>query len=100
MRYTLRLLTIQQFQRATALICACEVIRRKAMEQGDSRWGRTPFRIGLWVGRKTTPNRTDEAAEAIKQLRGNEYFSSGLGSPYQLTTCPWCGSAIEAGKHL
>ncbi|MFN5284018.1 MAG: helicase, partial [Planctomyces sp.] len=48
MRYTLRLLTIQQFQRATALICACEVIRRKAMEQGDSRWGRTPFRIGLW----------------------------------------------------
>ena len=100
MRYTLRLLTIQQFQRATALICACEVIRRKAMEQGDSRWGRTPFRIGLWVGRKTTPNRTDEAAEAIKQLRGNEYFSSGSGSPYQLTTCPWCGSAIEAGKHL
>ena len=100
MRYTLRLLTIQQFQRATALICACEVIRRKALEQGDTRWGRTPFRIGLWVGRKTTPNRTDEAAEAIKQLRGNEYFSGGSGSPYQLTTCPWCGSAIEAGKHL
>jgi hypothetical protein len=100
MRYTLRLLTIQQFQRATALICACESIRRKALEQGDSRWGKTPFRIGLWVGRKTTPNRTDDAAEAIKQARGNQFVGGGIGTPYQLTTCPWCGSAIEAGKHL
>ena len=102
MRYTLRLLTIQQFQRATALICACESIRRKALEKGDKRWGETPFRIGLWVGRRTTPNKTDDAAEAIKQLRGNHFGvgSSGVGSPYQLTTCPWCGSAIEPGKHL
>lgn len=102
MRYTLRLLTIQQFQRATALLCACESIRRKALEKGDSRWGQTPFRIGLWVGRRTTPNKTDDAAEAIKQLRGNQFGvgSSGVGSPYQLTACPWCGSAIEPGKHL
>lgn len=100
MRYTLRLLTIQQFQRATALICACESIRRKSLEKGDGRWGKTPFRIGLWVGRRTTPNRTDDAAEAIKQLRGNQYGGAGIGSPYQLTACPWCGSAIEGGKHL
>ena len=101
MRYTLRLLTIQQFQRATALICACESIRRKALEHGDNRWGKTPFRIGLWVGRRTTPNRTDDAVEAIKQARGNQYRRrSAIGTPYQLTTCPWCGSAIEAGKHL
>ena len=100
MRYTLRLLTIQQFQRATALICACESIRRKALEQGDKRWGETPFRIGLWVGRRTTPNKTDDAMEAVKQLRGNHYGMAGVGTPYQLTTCPWCGSAIEPGKHL
>ncbi len=101
MRYTLRLLTIQQFQRATALICACEVIRRKALEQGDQRWGLTPFRIGLWVGRRTTPNRSDDAAEAIKQYRGNQFGGGGgIGTPYQLTTCPWCGSSIEPGKHL
>ncbi len=101
MRYTLRLLTIQQFQRATALICACESIRRKALEQGDQRWGLTPFRIGLWVGRRTTPNRTDDAAEAIKQYRGGQYGGGGgIGTPYQLTTCPWCGSTIEPGKHL
>jgi hypothetical protein len=100
MRYTLRLLTIQQFQRATALICACESIRRKALEHGDKRWGSTPFRIGLWVGRRTTPNRTDDAVEAIKQARGNQFVGGGVGTPYQLTACPWCGSAIEAGKHL
>jgi hypothetical protein len=100
MRYTLRLLTIQQFQRATALVCACESIRRKALEHGDPRWGKTPFRIGLWVGRRTTPNRTDDAVEAIKQARGNQFFGAGIGTPYQLTACPWCGSAIEAGKHL
>jgi hypothetical protein len=100
MRYTLRLLTIQQFQRATALICACESIRRKALEHGDARWGKTPFRIGLWVGRRTTPNRTDDAVEAIKQARGNQFVGGGIGTPYQLTACPWCGSAIEAGKHL
>lgn len=99
MRYTLRLLTIQQFQRAAALMCACEEIRRKALERGDRRWGDTPFRIGLWVGRRTTPNRTDEAIEAIKQLRGSQYTGS-IGSPYLLTNCPWCGSKIEPGRHL
>jgi len=52
------------------------------------------------VGRKTTPNRTDDAVEAIKQARGNQFIGGGIGTPYQLTACPWCGSAIEAGKHL
>jgi hypothetical protein len=66
MRYTLRLLTIQQFQRATALICACEVIRR----DDEKTWGKEPFRIGLWVGLKTTPNTTEAAAEALQQLLG------------------------------
>ena len=100
MRYTLRLLTIQQFQRATALMCACEWIRRKALESGDSKWGKTPLRIGLWVGRKTTPNKIDDAIEAINQARGNQFMLGGSGSPYQLTTCPWCGSSIDFGKHL
>ena len=71
MRYTLRLLTLQQFQRATALICACEVIRRKAEARGDNRWGKTPFRIGLWVGAATTPNRTADSEEAVKTVTGS-----------------------------
>lgn len=101
MRYTLRLLTIQQFQRATALLCACEVIRRESVDKGDHRWGRTPFRLGLWVGRKTTPNKTDQSAEAVRLAHGQrEGYSptGGYGSPYQLTNCPWCGSKIESGK--
>ncbi|MGP0066025.1 MAG: DISARM system helicase DrmA, partial [Isosphaeraceae bacterium] len=96
MRYTLRLLTIQQFQRAAALICACEVIRR-----GDEKkWGQEPFRIGLWVGQKTTPNTTDQAAEAIQQEHGGKYKGRGSGSPAQLTNCPWCGSKINPGRDI
>ncbi|PQQ59922.1 helicase, partial [Klebsiella pneumoniae] len=55
MRYTLRLLTLQQFQRATALICAMEVLRREALNNGDVSLGLEPFTIGLWVGNKVTP---------------------------------------------
>ncbi len=102
MRYTLRVLTIQQFQRATALICSCEDIRRTCIKNDDKRWGETPFRLGLWVGMRITPNRTDDAAEAIRQLRTSHGGGStaGYGSPYQLTHCPWCGSRINPGKHL
>ena len=46
MRYTLRLLTAQQFQRATALVCAAEMARLR----DEATWGTEPFRIGLWVG--------------------------------------------------
>ena len=59
MRYTLRLLTLQQFQRATALICACETLRREAPDT----WGDEPFRIGLWVGARSTPNYTKDSAD-------------------------------------
>lgn len=88
MRYTLRLLTLQQFQRASALICAMEAIR----SADETKWGRTPFTIGLWVGQKSTPNTTDESHDAIKAERDGK---RGTGStPAQLTTCPWCGSPI------
>ncbi len=97
MRYTLRLLTLQQFQRASSLICACEMIRREESRM----WGKTPFRLGLWVGQRSTPNTTDDSAEANKQehgMRGSLF--GGIGSPRQLTNCPWCGSAIEGGKNI
>ncbi len=99
MRYTLRLLTLQQFQRATALICACESMRRA----DPAKWGAEPFRIGLWVGQRTTPNWTDNSAEAINVDRGGAPRSTvigGRGSPHQLTNCPWCGTAIEPGRDI
>ncbi|MGZ0173922.1 MAG: DISARM system helicase DrmA, partial [Planctomycetales bacterium] len=100
MRYTLRLLTLQQFQRATALICACEIIRREAESKKDLRWGKTPFRIGLWVGAASTPNRTANSEEALKLAVGSggggrRGAIGGSGSPHQLTNCPWCGSKID-----
>lgn len=94
MRYTLRLLTSQQFQRATALICACELIRR----EDPDRWGETPFRIGMWVGASVTPNRTVIAARALEDEHGLG-GGSKHSSPVQLVSCPWCGTTIDAGVH-
>jgi hypothetical protein len=79
MRYTLRLLTLQQFQRAAALICACEVIRCEDVD----RWGSEPFRIGLWVGQRSTPNWVADADEAIKQLK------KGGNAKHRWSS--WCG---------
>ncbi len=99
MRYTLRLLTLQQFQRATALICACESIRNEDIVNGKKKWGETPFRVGLWVGYRTTPNTTEQSAEAIRQAHG-QGKPSGIGTPHQLTNCPWCGTKIEPGRNI
>ncbi|MEH0420207.1 DISARM system helicase DrmA [Streptomyces sp. B21-083] len=97
MRYTLRLLTIQQFQRAAALICACEVLRR----QDTGVWGEQPFRLGLWVGSGVTPNRTDQADDWLTSLRRSQGRPArAQGSPHQLTSCPWCGSQIVPGRDV
>jgi hypothetical protein len=97
MRYTLRLLTAQQFQRASALICACEWLRRERLAAGDSRWGTTPFRIGLWVGSSVTPNTFEEAERQITASSGSE---RDIGGPLQLAVCPWCGSRLSRGRDL
>ncbi len=96
MRYTLRVLTLQQFQRAAALVCACEVLRR----EDEERWGAEKFRIGLWVGQATTPNRVDVAADALKNLHGDTWRRTGSGRPDQLANCPWCGNAIDPAVHM
>lgn len=89
MRYTLRLLTLQQFQRAAALLCACETIRKADL----AKWGTVPFQLGLWVGSKATPNTLKQAAESLRQ--GNVGGRpGGGGTPHQLTSCPWCGREI------
>lgn len=103
MRYTLRVLTLQQFQRAATLMCACESIRQEAIAQGAAKWGVEPFRLGLWVGQRTTPNWTEDSAEAIKEDRGAAPRATrigGRGTPHQLTNCPWCGSPINPGRDI
>ncbi len=94
MRYTLRLLTIQQFQRAAALICACEVLRRNERRN----WGDEPFRIGVWVGRGTTPNTFADSQKAIDDIVDGKRPRSG--SPVQLVSCPRCGTALVGDKGI
>ena len=88
MRYTLRLLTIQQFQRASTLLCACEVIR----QQAPARWGDRRFSIGLWLGKQSTPNTHDESRRALDRLRMGE--PQDAENPCQLEACPWCGEPL------
>jgi len=97
MRYTLRLLTAQQFQRAAALICACDLLRQERLRSGEGRWGTTPFRVGLWVGSKVAPNSFDEAKRQVDDARGQD---DSLGGPLQLAACPWCGERLSAGSCL
>lgn len=97
MRYTLRLLTAQQFQRAAALLCACEILRREAIDAGDNPWGDVPFRIGLWVGFNVTPNRGEAAEKAIEDSKDKKGWVKGT-NPLQLANCPWCGNALQLHK--
>lgn len=91
MRYTLRLLTLDQLGRAATMICALELLRRDRVDLlGD--W---PFEIGLWVGRAATPNRMgrkgdgdDNSARAKVSRFCNDERKA---SPIPLETCPWCG---------
>ncbi|TKB08892.1 helicase [Desulforhopalus sp. IMCC35007] len=88
MRYTLRLLTVQQFQRATALICSCELVRKS----DPGKWGNEPFKIGLWVGKATTPNDAKASGKALEDL--NDGKKPKDGSPVQLVSCPRCGTSL------
>ncbi len=86
LRYTLRLLTLDQLGRAATLICALERVRRKRPKRlGDAR-----FAIGLWVGRSATANTMGQVKKAITE------YSSGRGQlPLPLPTCPWCKAAFK-----
>ena len=88
MRYTLRLLTIQQFERAAMLICSLEEVRK----QDITELGSKPFSIGLWVGAASVPNTLRDATAALGKLaRGIDVAE---GNPCQIKACPWCGTRL------
>jgi len=88
MRYTLRLLTRQQFERAARVICALELMRRK-----DSRLGEEAISVGIWVGRASTPNTYKQAGEAVDAI----VAGSSLGRhALLLDHCPWCAHQFDA----
>jgi len=97
MRYTLRLLTLDQLSRAAGLVCALELER----EANAARYGTWPFEIGLWVGKAATPNilgrksadRYDSARAKVRQFKNDP---KNKPSPIPLETCPWCGKRFNA----
>lgn len=93
MRYTLRLLTLDQLQRAAGLVCALELERRSGKRLGE--W---PIEIGLWVGSAATPNNlgSNKNTKPNTAVQWFKQYRSGHGpSPAPLKACPWCGTQFE-----
>ena len=97
MRYTLRLLTLDQLGRGAALICAMELERRNDVEK----LGKWPFEIGLWVGQAATPNhmgKSGERDENTARARTRKFKQDQKTSPIPLETCPWCGTKFSSNS--
>jgi len=101
MRYTLRLLTAQQFERASRLIVSLEFLRNHFTNELREE----PIDIGMWVGMSSTPNTLKEAEENVEEI--NEECNKKNGNPesknvFQISSCPWCGTKLmtknEHGK--
>ncbi len=97
MRYTLRLLTLDQLGRAATMICALELERQKDVQK----LGKWPFEIGLWVGRQATPNRMGKKGDndrnsARARTIAFQNDSKYKPSPIPIENCPWCGTKFES----
>lgn len=99
MRYTLRMLTTQQFQRAASLIAAMEWLRQQQRESTSLYAQRTEtkyslgerrFSLGLWVGAKATPNTHSDAGKQLKR-----WEREGGDKPFPVVDCPWCRTRLE-----
>ena len=87
MRYTLRLLATQQFQRATRLILSLEYIRSWGIyDLGDE-----PISVGLYVGNDSLPN--SESGLIDEANKWKEDSPSKI--PLDRHRCPWCGGELE-----
>jgi hypothetical protein len=99
MRYTLRLLTLDQLARAAGVVCALELMRtapENVNEQGRRLLGDWPIEIGLWVGSDASPNklgRTGDADETTAVGRVRRYRNGrDRKAPAPIKACPWCGT--------
>ena len=95
MRYTLRLLTTQQYERAASLICACDLIRLENIEEREGEFklgelGEESISIGLWVGGSSTPNKITEARAQLNNLSNDPKEEYN----FVVMKCPCCGTQI------
>ncbi|MDC0178031.1 helicase C-terminal domain-containing protein [Polaribacter sp.] len=110
MRYTLRMLTLQQFQRATILICALDVIRKdKFSLPNNFSLGDERITIGLFVGGDSLPNywRRDQGGQngtgmydALKKISESITNSQPISTNLPFTDCPWCGGNLFVDEDL
>ena len=91
MRYTLRLLTLQQGERATRLVAAMNIVSR------ERRLGCPEFSVGMWVGKSTSPNTVDSAIRINQEVQTTN-TPSNEGSPSLLERCPWCNEGHEEAR--
>lgn len=92
MRYTLRLLTLQQFERAATLICACELLR----QENVTILGKEEISIGLWVG-ENTETYLKNGKDKIKEYKKEQFRNSN--NPCLIKRCPWCGEEIKIDQY-
>lgn len=93
MRYTLRLLTSQQFERASFLICALDYLRDRFEKMKDNSMyslGKDRITIGMWIGKSVSPNKITDLSSEDKY---REFFNdpSKNPNPFPVVYCPWCG---------
>lgn len=99
MRYTLRLLTLDQLSRAAGVVCALELMRCEPAWCKDGRklLGDWPIEIGLWVGSAASPNRlgrTGDRRDDTALARIRRFRRDGKEAPAPIKACPWCGHAF------
>lgn len=100
MRYTLRLLTLDQLSRAAGVVCALELMRGEPAwrKDGKALLGDWPIEIGLWVGSAASPNRlgkTGDGRQDTAVARVRRYQKDGREAPAPIKACPWCGTPFE-----
>ena len=99
-RYTLRLLTVQQFKRTMEVITAAELIRNVGYGKNEFFDG-SHFQIsgGLWVGNNLTPNNMPSAKKYVSEIA---LYSSDSqydeGNPAQILKCPSCKAFLAIPK--
>lgn len=105
MRYTLRLLTAQQFERATKLILSLDFLRRNFKSDDKYFFGEDKVSIGMWVGVSTTPNSYSDAKKIFKKvfdeitkLNCNRTGDYRKENTFPINNCSWCGCNLVTQK--